>query len=51
MQAGDPESSYYLGYIFTKDPLLRDPDLAREFLTAALEGGIAQAKDLLDALP
>ena len=50
MQADDPESSYYLGYIFTHDPLLQDMDMAREYLTKAAEAGMVAAQKLLDTL-
>lgn len=42
-----PEAHYYLGRIFTEDPLLKDPDDARYYLEKALAGGELRAQTYL----
>lgn len=47
MQCDVPEAYYYLGYIFSKDDLLHDDDLASEYLQKAMDAGITAAEALL----
>lgn len=50
LQSDDSSAAYYLGRIFYTDPLLRDDNLAKEYLTKAARNSIYNASDLLDKL-